>query len=85
MPGGAGRERRQILFVVEGDRAEPGFISAAMQAFGVDTEQYAVLTYKAHVHSLLKTMRNGLHGKEIDFESIDIKEVLAEMIEGEQG
>ena len=78
-------KERQILFVVEGDKAEHDLIPTAMKAFGIDTTQFATLLFRTNIHILLKEIMGENQEFKDDFESIDMKELLAGMLESNKG
>lgn len=77
--------KKQILLVVEGDHTEPGLIHAALRALGVDTERLAILTFGTHVHTLINAISDGAPADQADFEGVEIKELLADMLESGEG
>lgn len=77
--------RRQILFVVEGKKADPKVVKAALNAFGIDTDGYSVLSFGTHLHSLIRLIGGGAHGADAGFDDVDIKEVLADLLESGKG
>ena len=85
MGAGSGMPVKQILFVVEGNRTEPDVILAALHALGVDTERFGILTFGTNVHTLIGIIGDGAPAGQIDFEGIEIKELLANMLESGEG
>ena len=76
---------RQVLFVVEGEKAEHNAVLACRQVFGIESADFAILTFGTHIHSLIRTIGGGQHGADIDFEGVELREVLADLIESGEG
>lgn len=67
---------RQVLFVVEGEKAEHNAVLACRRAFEIEPEDLSILTFGTHIHSLIKTIGAGQHGDSIDFEGIELRGIL---------
>lgn len=76
---------RRVLFVVEGAKAEHDAVLACSRVFGFEPEDFSILTFGTHIHSLIKTIGGGRHGADIDFEGIELREVLAALLESGEG
>lgn len=55
------------------------------RVFGFEPEDFSILTFGTHIHSLIKTIGDGRHGADIDFEGIELREVLAALLESGEG
>lgn len=80
-----GSQKKRVLFIVEGEDTERELILAAMSAFGINTEGFAILLYRTNVHALIDAIAGEDGEFEDDFESVEMREVLAEMLESGAG
>jgi hypothetical protein len=81
----AGSRKKRVLFIVEGEDTERELILAAMNAFGISTEGFAILLYRTNIHALIDAIVGDRGEFDGDFESVEIREVLAEMLESGTG
>lgn len=81
---GSSRKKR-LLFIVEGESTERELILAAMDAFGISSEGFAILLYRTNIHVLINEIAGEDGEFEDDFGNIEIREVLAQMIESGKG
>ena len=77
--------KRSILFVVEGTSSEPALIQAVMKAFGIASEGYALLMFRTNIHALIDEIVGDDNAEDADFDGIDIKELLADLLENGVG
>ena len=81
----ADSQRKQLRFIAEGEKVERDLIKRAMRAFGVDSERFAILIFGTTVHQLIEEIVGEGGAFEADFESVDMKLVLADMLETGRG
>lgn len=76
---------RQVLFVVEGKKTDPKVVKTALEALGVETDGYSILSFGTNLHSLIRLITDGGHDEEVDFAGVELREVLADLMESGKG